>query len=238
MDSSPVLVQLDQCPPVARLSPEARRRLAEICREVSFAPQERIVSLVRPLQDLLIVQEGRAKLVAVTEEGIERILYVYRPCDIIGSRILLEESSEADFEVIAMNKVKALAIPKTAFLAVAKDHPEVLESITRALLGRVDRLMSWMMAAMSDDASDRLSKLLLDFAESNGPSPEAFVPLEYPLTHETMAQIIGASRPHTTTLLRELEREGAVRRIKPRGLLVCRGRLEGRLRERANGSRC
>lgn len=236
MDSGSALTQLDRCPPVARLSLEARRRLAEISREVTYASQERIASLVRPLRDILIVLEGRAKLVAVTEDGVERILYVYRPCDVIGSRILLEESAEAGFEVVAMNDVQALAIPKTGFLAIAKEHPELLESITRVLLGRVDRLMSWMMAAMSDDASDRLSKLLLDFAKNEAPEPEEFVPLEYPLTHETMAQIIGASRPHTTTLLRELEREGAVRRIKPRGLLVCPARLEDRLRMTVNGA--
>ena len=218
---------------MARLSLEARRRLAEISREVTYAPQERIASLVRPLRDILIVLNGRAKLVAVTEEGVERILYVYRPCDVIGSRILLEESAEAGFEVIAMNEVQALAIPKTGFLTIAKEHPELLESITRVLLGRVDRLMSWMMAAMSDDASDRLSKLLLDFAKSDAPAPEEFVPLEHPLTHETMANIVGASRPHTSSVLAELERRDVVRRrrrdllVRPSGLLsVIRHELE------------
>ena len=44
--------------------------------------------------------------------------------------------------------------------------------------------------------------------------------LKYPLTHETMAQMIGASRPHTTTLLRDLEERGLVRRLRPRGVLV------------------
>jgi DNA-binding transcriptional regulator GbsR (MarR family) len=35
-----------------------------------------------------------------------------------------------------------------------------------------------------------------------------------------MAQIIGASRPHTSTVLRDLEEMGLVRRRSERGLLV------------------
>jgi hypothetical protein len=40
-----------------------------------------------------------------------------------------------------------------------------------------------------------------------------------------MGQIIGASRPHTTMVLKALEDEGAVRRQGQKGLLVRPGRL-------------
>lgn len=231
MKPHPLLTMVDACPPLAGLSLTTRQRLAEAGREVHFAPRERIVSLTRPLRDLHVVMKGLAKLVGVTEDGIERILYLYHPCEIIGSRILLEQSSESPFEVVAMKATHALAIPKKDFFAIAKDHPELLESVTRILLRRVDRLTYWMLAAMSADASHRLSKLLLDFATTDGSDGDGFVPLEYMPTHETLAQIIGASRPHTTTLLRELEEEGVVRRLKPRGLLVSPERLERRLRQ-------
>ncbi|MGH7551104.1 MAG: Crp/Fnr family transcriptional regulator, partial [Gemmatimonadota bacterium] len=164
-----------------------------------------------------------------TEQGVERILYVYQPCEIIGSRILLEESVESPFEVIAMEDIHALSITKADFTAVAIDHPEVLESITRVLLDRVETLATWMLAAMSVDASIRLAKLLLDFADEEHAAE--FVPLKYSPTHETMAQIIGATRPHTTTLLRDLEAKGAIRRLRPRGVLVSPPRLRKLLKE-------
>ena len=230
MDPHPLLAMVDQCPPLAELSLPTRRRLAEAGREVTFSSGERIASLSRPLRDVLIVLQGLAKLVGVTEDGVERILYLYRPCEIIGSRILLAKSIESPFEVVAMKKVHALAVPKKEFTAIAKDHPELLESVTKVLLSRVDRLASWMLAAMSTDASRRLSKLLLDFAARDS-SGDGLVPLEYMPTHETLAQIIGASRPHTTTLLRQLEEEGIVRRLKPRGLLVSPEGLERWLRD-------
>lgn len=231
LNPHPSLHLVDQCPPLARLSIETRTLLAEAGREVRLATGERIVSIAKPLSDILILMEGMAKLVGVTEAGVERILYVYRPCEIIGSRILLDQSPETPFEIVVMQDVHMLAIPKSRFVAIANDHPELLESVTKVLLKRVHRLTSWMLAAMSADASHRLSKLLLDFANGAQVTADAFVPLEYSPTHETLAQLIGASRPHTTTLLKELELAGAVRRLKPRGLAVHRDALERRLRE-------
>jgi hypothetical protein len=71
----------------------------------------------------------------------------------------------------------------------------------------------------------RLSQLLLDFAAPSNPDGNGFVPLAYSLTHETMAQIVGASRPHTSTVLRDLELAGAVQRRSRRGLLIHPERL-------------
>ena len=73
---------------------------------------------------------------------------------------------------------------------------------------------------MSEEVPVRLGQLLIDFAAPGTADLEEFVPLSYPLTHEAMAQIIGASRPHTSTVLRDLEEMGLVRRRSERGLLV------------------
>ena len=220
------LASIDRCPAFAGLSLEARRALVHMCHPVQFSTNQRIVSIVEPLTRIFVLLEGRAKLAGVTESGVERILHVYQPGEIIGSRVLLEQSPESPFEVVAMSEVDALAIAKRDFLAAAREYPEILTRVTRALLERIDRMADWVLAAMSSDATVRLAKLLLDFAVDRDASLGELVALKYPLTHETMAQMIGASRPHTTSLLRTLEEKDAVRRLKPRGLLVCPERLK------------
>ena len=90
-----------------------------------------------------------------------------------------------------------------------------------------------VLAAMSVEVPVRLSQLLLDFAGNHDDEGEGFVPLAYSLTHETMAQIIGASRPHTSTVLRDLERVGAVRRRSRKGLLIHPDRLREIVTEEA-----
>ena len=81
------------------------------------------------------------------------------------------------------------------------------------------------MTATSAEVPVRISHVLLEFAALDGTDPEELVPLAHPLTHESMAQIIGASRPHTSTVLRDLEGRGAVQRKSGRGLLVRPARL-------------
>lgn len=108
---------------------------------------------------------------------------------------------------------------------LAAEAHELLIGVTRALSRRIDSMNDRLMAAMSDDARVRLSQLLLDFAGVGGNPSCEFVTLRVPLTHETMSQIIGASRPHTTTMLKALEDEGAVRRQGQKGLLVRPSRL-------------
>ena len=231
MNPERFLPLIDICPPLSQLSLEARRRLATVSREVEFEAGERMISAFRPKRRILILLEGWAKLIGITEDGIERILYVYGPCEIIGSRFLLEDSPESSYDVVAMEKAHALEISRDDFLAVAEDHPEVTDAVTGVLLERVDKVSSWLLAAMSVDASLRLTKLLLDLADTEHSSEGGFVPLRLSPTHETLAQIIGTTRPHTTTLLGALEEEGVIRRVHPRGILVRPSGLEQKLRD-------
>lgn len=216
---------IDRCPAFRDLPLEARRALARCCGTIEFVAEDKIVPVTEPLRRVLIIVEGRAKLVGLAERGVERILYVYHPGELIGSRILLPDSTESPFEVVAMGRVLAAAFPKREFMTVAREHPALFSSMTSLVLERLDRLARGMLAAMSTDATLRLTKLLLDFAVDHEAPAGTFVALKYPLTHETMAQMIGASRPHTTTLLRGLEERGFVRRLRPRGLLVAPAEL-------------
>ncbi|MGH7589615.1 MAG: Crp/Fnr family transcriptional regulator [Gemmatimonadota bacterium] len=212
--------------PTLRDAPiSALDQLATHAHEVRFEDGERIVPLIDPAPNLGVLLEGLAKLVGVSSEGEERIIYVYHPGDIYGEQLFIQESGIDDYEVLAMGRVRAVVFAVEDFLKVGADHPALLVAVTRALSLRLDQMNDRLMAAMSDDARIRLSRLLLDFADHAGQPSSAFVTLRYPLTHETMGQIIGATRPHTTTVLKTLEEEGAVRRQGQKGLMVRPSRL-------------
>ncbi len=218
------LAYLEDVPALAEVPRDALRALAERARDVEFEPDERIVPLLEPPARLLFIHDGLAKMVGVSANGLERIIYVFKPGDITGSRVMLEETVEASYEIIAMTEVHAAAVSKRDFLRVGEDHPDLLMAVTRAFTRRLDHMTARMLAAMSAEVPVRLSQLLLDFAATReGVDPDeidSLVPLTYPLTHESMAQIIGASRPHTSTVLRDLEEREAVRRRSQKGLLV------------------
>jgi len=203
--------------------------LALVAREVQYGPGDRIIPLIKPPEQVLFLLEGLVKLVGVSQSGNERIVYVFRPGEVLGSRVLLDVSPESAYESVAMQKVRALAVGKADFVRIAEEHPELLLAVTREFARRLGGLTTRMLAAMSEEVPIRLGQLLIDFASKDGRG-EDFVPLSYPLTHEAMAQIIGASRPHTSSVLGNLELQGVLRRRSDRGLLVCPARLERMVR--------
>lgn len=215
---------LSRCRALKDLPPVTRDALAEVAREVRFRPGERLIAMGEPVQRMLLLTSGLTKLVGVSANGVERILFVHRPGDVVGSTVLLD-NLEHDYEATAMSPVTALVLSRRDLLRLGRRHPAIIvavaQEVSRLLIAMTERVMS----ATSSEVPVRLSQLLLDFAERNGVAPSDYVPLEHPLTHEAMSQIVGASRPHTSSVLRDLEALGAVQRRSRQGLLVRPSRL-------------
>jgi CRP-like cAMP-binding protein len=226
--SNGLALLLERVPAVRELPRGAVEVLGGACRDAEFRSGDRIVPLFRAHPRLVFLLDGLARLSGISPNGVERIMYVYRPGDIVGSRFL-QDTPEDGHEVIAMTKIRALTLEQSEFLRIGERHPEVLLAVTREFTLRLERVTSRYLGNMTSEVPVRLARLLLDFG-GNGDgdgrhATDGFVPLAHPITHQTMAQIVGASRPHVSSTLGQLEAAGALRRIPPRGLEVNPARL-------------
>lgn len=214
-----VPVSIFQASPFRGLSEESLEALAQRARPIAFRRNERIASLVNPPKRLVLICSGVAKLAMATVNGHERIVYVFRPGDLVGSRIFLTNSAEAAYEVVAITPVHAISIDLAEIQAIGRDNPEILLAVTSTFARRLERITERLMGVMTEDVTVRLCRLLLDFVAEDQERSSGYVPLQHPLTHETMASIVGATRPHTSGILAELEAKGVVKRSR-RALLV------------------
>ena len=223
-----ILLRNSDTAPFGRMSddlpPSARDRLASVAREVDFAAGQRIVSCFECPRTLYVIQEGLAKLVGISEDGRERILHLFRPGELTGW-MALEKERDVGRDVIAISPVRALAIDRRDLMAVGRGEPSVLLAVAREVARLFSAMADWMLALVSAEVPERLSRLLLELADNRTGPRAGFVPLEHPLTHEQMAQAVGASRPHVSSVLRDLEQEGAVVRGRGRDLRVAPARL-------------
>jgi len=75
------------------------------------------------------------------------------------------------------------------------------------------RFTSDVEAHASLTADMRLRRLLAELShDSRAPqSSSEFAGIQVPLTHDEIAQTIGSTREHVTRLVRQLERDGAIR---------------------------
>lgn len=112
-----------------------------------------------------------------------------------------------------------LAVLDSRFAMQVCPWPAVAAALVGRAIERARTLAFLHVASHTPGLRDRLLALFWSLADRWGrvTSEGVFVPLG--LTHATIAELVGASRPSVSTTLAELTRKGAVRRISAGWLL-------------------
>ena len=153
---------------------------------------------------------GRAKLSITSAEGKTLILRIARPGDLLGIHATLAgHAYEATAQTLAPCEVDFISRKDLLVLlnrqkwsglglatAISKEFTELVEH-TRALL-------------LSVSAAQKLARLLLRLGDEFGERTSTGIRLQTLLTHEEIAQMIGASRETVTRVLGDLRRKHIV----------------------------
>lgn len=168
---------------------------------------------------VFIVYSGRVKVYQISASGKEVILWFCFPGEIFG---LAELSRSAERETFAQASVdmEILSIDQADFLGFIADRPTVAMNAIDVLSTRLRRLGQSVMNLATEDVSARLARLILGLAQSYGQRrcavvldpPEICVPIT--LTHQEIADMIGASRQTVTTTLNDFRRRGAIQFVE------------------------
>jgi ABC-type bacteriocin/lantibiotic exporter with double-glycine peptidase domain len=124
-------------PVLVLLAEDVRRLVAEAFVPVSYSFGEPIVRQGEPGDAFYVIAQGRARVVAETDEGIEIPLNRYGPGDSFGETSLLA-GTPRNATVRASGDVVALRLDRGVFDALVRLHPEVRDVLE--LQGRARRL--------------------------------------------------------------------------------------------------
>lgn len=125
--------QLASVPLLAGLDQRVRRRLAEVGKRRTYAPDESIVREGSMGTALYVVLGGRAR---VEREG--QTIGELGPGDFFGELALIEEEPRSA-SVTAADETECLLFPAWEFRALLDEHPEIAVPIMRALIQRLHR---------------------------------------------------------------------------------------------------
>ena len=178
---------------------------------------------------------GRAKLSITSAQGKTMIVRIARPGDLLGIHATLagqpyEATAEtlgpfrADFisrkDLFALlDRQKASGVGLA--VAVSKEFAAFIEHARMLLL--------------SVSATERLAQLLLRLGDEFGERTRTGIRLQTLLTHEEIAQMIGASRETVTRLIKEFKRLGLIEVNGPILTICDAHRLEAMTDEKSNG---
>lgn len=182
---------------------EEMRRFGELVREKSYPRSSVIVFEDDPGDAFFIVREGRVKVVLVGDDGREVILGMLGPGDHFGELALIDNRPRSA-HVIAMDDATLLVLRREDFRKRVETSPKVAWALLVELSRRLRAADGKIGGLVLLDVPGRIARLLLDHVAEDGKT------IEKPLTHQTIAQMIGASRETVSRAMRDFQDEGWV----------------------------
>ena len=204
------------------LPEEELERFAELTRERSYPKGSVILFQDDPGDSLFVLRAGRVKVVLIGEDGREVILGVLEPGAHFGELALIDDQPRSA-HVIAMEDAQLLVLRREDFKRRVEANPTVAWALLTELSRRLRRADVKIGGLVLLDVPGRIARLLLDLADETGSEL-----IEKPLTHQTIAQMIGASRETVSRAMKDFQDAGLIRVERRRISIADRDALEKR----------
>src|SRR6476469_2225345 len=198
------------------------QKFAELMRERSYPKGSVILFQDDPGDSLFVLRSGRVKVVLIGEDGRAVILGVLEPGAHFGELALIDDQPRSA-HVIAMEDANLLILRREDFRRRVEANPSVAWALLTELSRRLRRADVKIGGLVLLDVPGRIARLLLDLADEAGSNA-----IDKPLTHQTIAQMIGASRETVSRAMKEFQDAGLITVERRRSAVGDRDALEKR----------
>ena len=162
-----------------------------------------------PGAKLSIVTEGKVKVCIYTKKGLEKILFFLIPGEIYGEESLFY--SHMDITPVTLEDTSVSFIDNETLENYLKDNPKDYEYFLQSILRKYQISLFQMGDLLKRSPRAQICSALCRIAiqnmeeSSNSNSP---IELSFPLTHESLGNLIGCSRVTVTRVINELKSQG------------------------------
>lgn len=208
-----------------RLTPDDRRRLADVATLRQFDKGGALFSEGDRSDLLYTVVSGRVKVFKVTPRGTDVILEIFGPGDPVGA-VAVYESRPYPASAVALEPTTCFVIPRQAFFALLEAHPTMVRGLLVGLTHRLVELTNRVMELSGGRIEARLARFLLKLADDMGHRQEngTFIPMA--LSRQELADMIGTTIETSIRIMSRWGKENVVRTEKDGFVLVDRAALE------------
>ena len=200
------------------------RGFAELTREQKFAKGAMIVSEGDPGDALFVVRSGEVKVVIIGEDGREVILNVLGVGEHFGELALIDGRPRSA-HVVSTHASSLLILKRADFRRKVEQSPSVAWGLMVELSRRLRQADGTIGSLVLLDVPGRVAKVLLEHATSGEPAT-----LVKQLTHQTIGQMIGASRETVSRAMAEFQERGMLSVTRRIVTITDRRALEARSR--------
>jgi CRP-like cAMP-binding protein len=215
---------LKRCDLFERLTPVERRRLETRAFMRTFKRREIIYFPSEPGESVLVVLKGKVKIKTITPDGKETIFAFFGEGEIFGELALLETQPRNEYAE-AVEDAEVLAIPRDELLGLMEQRPDIALHITKLVGLRRRRIENRLRNILFRSNRERVAALLLELIESHGEQEPDGWQIRLELSHQDLANLIGATRETVTLTLGRLKKEKLIKMHRRRIKVLERDRL-------------
>ena len=203
---------------LSTLSKAEIRDLLKFSRRQDLKSREHLFNAGDCSNDVYIVAGGCIRLFQISPTGKETILWFSFPGEIFGMAELWRGNGR-QIHASANEATQIYSISHKDFTSFLGVHPEAAMKAIGILSARV-RAFGYVLAGLaSDNVKTRVARLLIRLAAASSDtlccvgSVEGELCVNVRLTHQDIANLIGASRQTVTTILLHFRKQGAIRMV-------------------------
>ena len=185
------------------LAEDDLEQIAEHATPESFRRGALIISDGDPADALYVVINGRVKVFLGSDDGKEVVLTILGPGESFGEIALLDEEPRSA-SVAAMEKATVLVIRRDRFLELLRENSDLSWAMIRSLSHLVRRLTGSVQSLALNDVYRRIVEIL----EQRGVFEGEVRVINERLTHQLLADMVGASREMVSRIMSDLVKGG------------------------------
>ena len=199
---------------LARLDPEAQHALQDLGAIRRHRRGATVLFEGDTGDTVLLVVEGRLKVLATTHDGRELVLGLRAPGELLGElTAIAQDGRPRSATAVALDDVQVRVIPGDDFRAFVLRHPSSAMALLTMLVTRLREADRQRVEFGSLDVAHRVARLLVDLADSEvrASGEDGETDIGFQLTQDELAGMVSASRESLARALSAIRKRELIR---------------------------
>jgi len=194
------------------------QRMAELPAR-NYPAGRQLYSVGNPARSVFLVQSGLIKTSAVSEEGEEVTLRLFKAGDLLGELCLCGGGRRE--AAVALENSAVIEVPLSSLMAQLSRDPEAALELAMLVCERLSDAYELIESLSWDTVLHRVVRTLLWLAREFGEPADTGTRLGHYIRQEELARLVGARREVVSGLLSRLRASGHIS-YSPRGAITVR----------------
>ena len=173
-----------------------------------FRNKQRIFSQGDAADSVFYLQKGKVKMTVVSKRGKEAVIGMVEPGQFFGESSLVAGHPLRMASATSVGHSTILRFEKAAIVRLLHEDAEFADCFVSYTLARTVRVEEDLVDQLFNSTEKRLARVLLLLANfGQDGRPQSVIPR---ISQETLAQMVGASRPRVSSFLNKFRKLGFI----------------------------